>query len=145
MTTFLLDVNVLIALLDPAHIHHDLAHSWFESEGGSWATCPLTENGVVRILSQPTYPNALESPGAVVSYLSQFCNLPGHVFWADDISLLDSRAVDSSRILASPQVTDTYLLALAAARDGKLATFDRRMVTTAVANGTRHVHVIGEP
>lgn len=141
--TYLFDVNMVITLIDPTHIHHEPAHSWFVSEGSrSWATCPLIQNGVIRILSQPNYPNALDSPAAAAGYLGQLCRLSGHVFWPDNISLLDPQIVDSSRILASSQVTDSYLLALAIAHGGKLATFDRRMVTAAVPSGAQHLHVI---
>lgn len=144
MTTFLLDVNTVLALLDPTHVHHDQAHDWFSDEGReSWATCPIVENGVVRILSQPAYPNAMATPLAAIEILRQFCSLPGHLFWPDDISLLGSRLVDRTRILVSSQVTDSYLLALVAAHEGKLATFDRRIVTSAVEDGGRHVRLLG--
>ena len=65
MTTYLLDVNVLIALVDPAHVHHEPAHAWFSQQGStSWATCPMTENGLLRIVGHPRYPNSPGSPGA---------------------------------------------------------------------------------
>jgi hypothetical protein len=140
---FLLDVNVLIALFDPAHTHHDSAHEWFESVGQfAWATCPLTENGVLRIIGNSRYPNSPGTPAAVASLLSGLTSLPGHVFWADDISLVDHDLVDPARLLSSSQVTDTYLLALALAHKGQLATFDRRLVTDAVHNGRQHLHLI---
>lgn len=141
---FLLDVNVLVALFDPAHVHHDPAHEWFASVGQSaWATCPLTENGVLRIVGNPRYPNSPGSPAAVVSLLAKLRSLPGHVFWADNISLMQSSLIDPTRLLSSSQVTDTYLLALALANNGQLATFDRRLVADAVREGTNSLHVIG--
>jgi len=142
---FLLDVNVLIALIDPAHVGHDAAHDWFEIEGkGAWATCPMTENGVIRIVGHPKYPNTPGSTATVAAIVTKLRALPGHVFWSDDISLVDSSHVDAAQVLTSAQVTDTYLLALAAAHGGKLATFDRRLSVKAVTGGKAALHLIGE-
>lgn len=142
--TFLLDVNVLIALIDPAHTYHDVAHAWFASQGRhAWATCPLTENAVLRIVGHARYPNSPGTPAAVVPLMAGLCVLPGHVFWADDISLRDPAKLDVARLLSSGQVTDSYLLALACAHGGKLATFDRRLVTDAVPHGAQGMHLIG--
>lgn len=143
MTAFLLDVNVLIALLDPAHVQHDDAHHWFATTGTElWATCPIVENAVVRILGDSRYPNSPGTPAAVAELLTEFFAVTGHVFWADDITLLDDQRFLSGRILSSRQVTDSYLLALAVAHGGQLATFDRRLVTDAVKNGAQGLHVI---
>ena len=142
--TYLLDVNVLIALIDPAHVQHDAAHDWFAKQGKkSWATCPLTENGVMRIVGHARYPNSPGTPAAVAQLMTSLCELPGHVFWPDDISLLDTKILDASRLLSSAQMTDSYLLVLAIAHDGKLATFDRRLVVDAVRGGTKGLHLIG--
>ena len=142
--TYLLDVNVLIALIDPAHVQHDAAHDWFAKQGKkSWATCPLTENGVMRIVGHARYPNSPGTPAAVAQLMTGLCELPGHVFWPDDISLLDTKILDVSRLLSSAQVTDSYLLVLAIAHDGKLATFDRRMVVDAVRGGKKGLQLIG--
>lgn len=144
MKTFLLDVNVLIALIDPAHIQHESAHAWFARAGRSaWATCPLTENAVLRIVGNPRYPNSPGTPAAVALLLDGLCALPGHTFWPDDIGFTDGRSFDVTRLLNFAQVTDSYLLALARARDGYLATFDRRLVTDAVRDGARSLHLIG--
>lgn len=141
--TFLLDVNVLIALLDPAHVQHDAAHEWFAGQGHrAWATCPLTENGLLRIVGNTRYPNSPGTPAAVAPLLATLRALPGHVFWPDDISLLDAERVDAARLLGSAQVTDTYLLALACAHGGQLASFDRRLVKDAVRGGARRLHLI---
>lgn len=141
--TFLLDVNVLIALIDPAHVAHDAAHAWFETTGrDDWATCPMTENGVLRIVGHPRYPNTPGSPAAVAIIVARLRELPGHRFWADDLSLVGSAQVDLTRILTSGQVTDTYLLALAQANGGKLATFDRRLSVAAVKSGKAALHLI---
>lgn len=145
--TFLLDINVLIALFDPAHVAHDIAHGWFHSiRDDSWATCPLTENGVVRILSQSNYPNSPGPPSVAALLVAQLRDLPGHQFWADDVSLLDESLVDSTRLLTPGQITDTYLLALARFHNGRLATLDRRLSASAVKDGKSALHIItGNP
>jgi toxin-antitoxin system PIN domain toxin len=143
MTRFLLDVNVLIALIDPAHIQHDRGHAWFAKSGKkAWASCPLTENGVLRIVGHSRYPSSLGTPAAVVELMTRFLALPGHEFWPDDVTLFDTKRVHGDRLLNSGQVTDTYLLALAAAHGGQLATFDRSLVTDAVVNGSKFLHLI---
>lgn len=141
--THLLDVNVLVALIDPAHVAHDSAHDWFETSGRQdWATCPMTENGVMRIVGHPKYPNTPGSPAVVASIVAKLRGLPGHKFWPDDLSLAGSDLVDPARILTSTQVTDTYLLALAKSNGGKLATFDRRLSAAAVKGGKASLHLI---
>ena len=141
--SFLLDINVLIALIDPAHVAHEAAHRWFETRGqNAWATCPLTENGVIRIVGHPRYPNSPGAPAEVARIMHRLRQLPGHCFWPDDISLLDPAAVDVERVRTAAQVTDTYLLALAVAHDGMLATFDRRLSDAAVRRGKTALHQI---
>lgn len=143
MTRYLLDVNVLVALIDPAHVQHDRAHDWFAAKGRkAWATCPLTENGVLRVVGHARYPNSPGTPAAVADVLSVLLALGGHEFWPDDISLFDSQRIDATRLLESGQVTDTYLLALARGHGGQLATFDRRLVADAVIDGSKALHVI---
>ncbi len=143
MNPFLLDVNVLIALIDPGHVKHDLAHEWFALTGkAAWATCPITENGVIRIAGNSRYINSVGNPGEVADMLQRMRGLPGHRFWPDDITLLDERYFYRDRLLASAHLTDSYLLALASAHNGKLATLDRRLVTNAVVGGHKALHVI---
>jgi toxin-antitoxin system PIN domain toxin len=138
VTTYLLDVNVLIALVDVAHVQHDSAHEWFARDGkASWATCPMTENAFLRILGNPRYPNTPGSPAAVAPLLTGLRRSAGHVFWPDDIGIVDSDRVDPAKLSTHGQVTDSYLLALAVAHRGKLATFDRRLATNAVTGGAR--------
>jgi len=140
---FLLDVNVLIALIDPAHVQHERAHDWFAKTGKkAWATCPLTENGVLRIVGSARYPNSPGTPAAVAELMTSFLALSGHEFWPNDLTLFDSRRVHRDRLLHSAQVTDSYLLALAATYGGKLATFDQGLVTDAVVNGSQYVQLI---
>ena len=143
MTSFLLDVNVLIALLDAQHVHHDVAHDWFKTRGKhKWATCPLTENGVIRIVSNPKYPNYVSAPLTAIDALAQMRKLPGYEFWPDDISLVNNKYIDAKRLLSSGQITDTYLLALASAHGGQLATFDNRLIVDAVHQGLSALHLI---
>lgn len=139
----LLDVSVLIALIDPAHTEHLTAHAWFANEHqAGWATCPLTENGALRILSNPKYPNSPGAPAQVLPALHSLLSQPGHVFWPDDISLLSDRLIAQDRLLTSGQLTDTYLLALAVSNGGRLATFDRRLAPGAVKGGKAALHLI---
>jgi hypothetical protein len=143
VTRFLLDVNVVIALIDPTHMQHDPAHDWFGAVGRkAWATCPLTENGVLRIVGHMRYPNSPGNPAMVAELMSVLIALGGHEFWPDDISLLDDQRVDAARLLESKQVTDAYLVALAVAHGGKLATFDRHIVGSAVKGGTRAIEYL---
>jgi toxin-antitoxin system PIN domain toxin len=141
--TWLLDVNVLIALIDPTHIGHDAAHQWFQgTNGAAWATCPITENGVLRIVGHPKYPNSAGSPAVVAPIVARLRALPGHVFWSDSLSLVASELVDPALLLTPGQVTDTYLLALAMSNGGRLVTFDRRLSTKAVRGGGAGLHLI---
>lgn len=143
MTVYLLDVNVLIALVDSAHVQHDEAHEWFGKTGKkAFATCPLTENGLLRIVGHPKYPNSPGSPGAVLESLEAIRALPGHCFWADKISLTDAALIDSTRLSSHAQVTDTYLLALAKAHGGKLASMDRRLLVDAVVEGRQSLELL---
>jgi toxin-antitoxin system PIN domain toxin len=143
MPRYLLDANVLIALIDPAHVQHDRAHDWFAARGKhAWASCPLTQNAVVRIVGHSRYPNSPGTPAAVAEQMAVLLSLDGHEFWPDDITLFDATRIDSSRLLDSSQVTDSYLLALAQAHGGQLATFDRRLVADAVIGGSQALHTI---
>lgn len=140
----LLDVNVLVALFDPDHVHHEAAHAWFgANRKGGWATCPLTENGLVRILSNVAYSGAQVSAALVVERLTAFAASGQHVFWAADISLRDRRLFKWPAPVTHRQITDVYLLGLARHRGGRLATFDRHIPVAAVvgANGG-HLEII---
>ena len=132
----LLDVNVLLALLDVDHVDHERVSGWLSEElSGGWASCPLTENGFVRIVSSPAYADAV-APERAVRLLAETCRGTDHVFWSDDISLLDPSRIDASRLHGHRQVTDAYLLALAVHHDGRLVTNDRRIAQVAVPRAT---------
>lgn len=139
----LLDVNVLIALLDKDHVHHARALDWVRANGDEgWASCPITQNGCVRVMSQPAYPNPLPVP-AVIERLAEAVCHPSHQFWTDNVSLLDPRTADPQRILGPKKVTDLYLLALAVKRRGRLATFDGDIAVGAIVGALpRHLTVV---
>ena len=139
----LLDVNVLLALFDPDHVDHARARSWLRDNiRWGWASCPITENGFVRVLSQPRYPGST-TPAAAISRLRRATDTEHHAFWPADRSVLDRGVVDSARLLGPRQVTDAYLLALAVERDGRLVTFDRRVPAMAVPGaGPGHLVVV---
>lgn len=141
MTTHLLDVNLLLALSDPMHIHHQSAHRWFAEKGQrAWATCPLTENGFIRIASHPNYPNRPGDVTAVRGILQQLCEAPGHHFWSEDISIL--QILQSDTIITHVQITDIYLLGLAVHKRGKLATLGQRIPADAVRGGRKALELI---
>ncbi|MFL6246370.1 MAG: TA system VapC family ribonuclease toxin [Thermoanaerobaculia bacterium] len=123
----LLDVNVLVALFDPDHVHHDAAHEWFSANRQyGWATCPLTENGLIRILSNSAYSGVHETAIAIAKRLDTFCSSGDHSFWPDQLSVRDQRRFKLSGV-SHNQITDVYLLGLASEMGGRLATFDRRI------------------
>jgi uncharacterized protein len=140
----LLDVNVLVALFDSDHVHHDLAHDWFaDHRGGGWSTCASTENGFIRVLSQART-DARERPSRLLERLAKFCASGDHVFWPCDVSLRDRARFVPSFVVGARQITDIYLLGLAKAMGGRLATFDRSIPLGAVRGATRaHLSVIG--
>jgi toxin-antitoxin system PIN domain toxin len=134
----LLDVNVLIALLDADHSLHARATEWFaDGARAGWASCPITQNGCVRVMSHPGYPNALPVR-AVMERLGEAASSSFHEFWPDDISLLDARVADSARIHGPRQLTDIYLLALAVRYGGRFVTFDASVSLDAVRGAEKN-------
>jgi hypothetical protein len=132
----LLDVNVLVALLDADHIEHPRARAWLEREiGHGWASCALTQNGVLRVMSQPRYPSPV-TPAEAADRLARAVANERHAFWPCEVSLLDPEVVDRSRLHGPRQVTDVYLLALATAHGGRLVTFDGTVPIDAVVRAT---------
>jgi uncharacterized protein len=137
LKTALLDVNVLIALLWPAHEHYDAAHGWFAARGprSKWATCPLTQMAFVRIVSNPAFsPDAL-APADALGVLERNLAHPGHEFWPDAIGLVEAVGPVVSRLQGYRQIADAYLLGLTLGRRGTLASFDRGV--RALAPGER--------
>jgi hypothetical protein len=139
----LLDINVLVALLDGGHIHHDVTSQWLERRiDQGWASTPLTQAGCLRILSVPTYPRA-QPLVAVVARLREATRTPFHQFWPDDVPLLDDPLVDAAALLSSRQVMDACLLAQAVRHEGVLVTLDRGVDLRLVRGAEpRHLAVI---
>jgi len=132
----LLDINVLIALLDSDHTSHAEAMDWFAKHAREgWASCPITQNGCIRIMSNHSYPNALPVQ-AVMQRLAEACGENVHEFWADNISLLNPDIVDPTRVHGPRQLTDLYLLALAVEHRARLVTFDNGIPLAAVRKAT---------
>ena len=139
----LLDVNVLIALMDPLHVHHEPCHRWFAARGATpWASCAITQNGVLRILGHPRYPNSPGTPAVVSKILQELIAHGQHQFWNTSPSLLSQRHVHMAGLLDSSQITDTYLLALAVQQGGLLVSLDQRLSTNAVEGGAEALELI---
>ena len=141
----LLDVNVLVAPFDPAHVHHEAAHAWL---GGNrkirWATCALTENAFVRVLSNPAYPGSRTTLEDATARLATFCSQGQHVFWSDSVSVREDGRFRWKHVQGHRGLTEVYLLALAVANKGRLATFDSTISLRAVeAAEGKNLEVIG--
>ncbi len=135
---YLLDVNVLIALADPLHVHSTRTNQWFASiQGEAWATCPLVENGFLRIMGSPSYHESPGPPQVINSLLREIRTRPGHQFWADSLSLCDYSVLPVSK-----QLTDFYLLALAVRHKARFVTHDRRIDPAAIPGGEEAYCVI---
>ena len=139
----LLDVNVLVALFDANHSLHAPAIRWFDEHGDAgWASCPITQNGCVRVMSQPSYPEHVPVVN-IVDRLRQAAAHRAHEFWPDDVTLLDDKNIDATRVHGPNQLTDVYLLALAVAHGGCLVTLDQSIPVAAVKGAQKkHLMVI---
>jgi uncharacterized protein len=137
----LFDVNVLLALLQPDHAHHEDAQQWWAANRtAGWASCPITQNGFVRIISQPRYPKPM-TLAVAIGVFAELIQTTDHRFWPDDISVLDAHHVDPTRILGPGQITDIYLVALAAKNGGRFVTFDRA-ISVAAVRGATDLHIV---
>ena len=136
----LLDVNVLIALLEPGHDSFQKAQEWFKSSGrDNWGVCPLTEIGFVRITSNPSYYPGPRTHEQATAILSELANRPGYRFWPLTESWAVLTAPFASRITGHQQVTDAYLLGLAIKENGVLVTFDKGIKYMAGAEFIRNI------
>jgi toxin-antitoxin system PIN domain toxin len=132
--TSLLDVNLLVALAWPNHVHHEVALDWFKKhQRQGWATCPVTQSGFIRVSSNRALIPEARTPEEAAALLREIVDLSGHEFWADDIALVGSPFVDMSKVHGFRQVTDAHLLALAIRHSGRLATLDRSVRVLAPA------------
>lgn len=137
----LLDVNVLVALLDAGHLHHRLATDWLAANARlGWASCPLTQNGCLRILSLPAYLNP-QPPSQIAERLARATMDRSHAFWPDSLSLLEPERLRWDRVLSARHITDVYLLALAVEYKARLVTLDRSLVQNAVV-GAQGKHLL---
>ena len=133
----LLDVNVLVALLDRQHVAHGRSHLWLaQNLDHGWASCPLTENGCLRVLTNPRYP----AP-EVLTKLASAKTGDQHEFWADDVTITDAQVFARDRWRGHQQITDAYLLALAVKHSGRLVTFDTGIVLDIVC-GAMSPHLV---
>jgi toxin-antitoxin system PIN domain toxin len=132
-------VNVLLAIADTEHIFHRSIREWLNAHPGEeWATCPMTENGFVRVSSQPSYRGGTKAPAESIEMLRgmKSARVMRHTFWPDEISLTDASAVNIARLAGHRQIADVYLAALAFRKQGRLVTFDARIPWHAVVGAT---------
>ena len=134
----LLDVSVLVALFDDGHVSHETAHDWFtDNQALGWASCPITENGVMRVLGNPSQPSGFIPIFDIAARLETFCSGTNHHFWPDDLSFRNRSRFHVDGIRGYRQLTDVYLLGLAVQRSGRFVTFDQRVPLAAVKGATR--------
>ena len=140
------DVHVLVALFDPAHVHHEVAHAWFgENRPQGWATCAQTENGLVRVLSHPAYPGRRTTVANAFDLLRTLTNSSDdHHFWPGSTSLRRESRIDTRRLEGHDQVTTAYLLLMAVEHEGRLVTLDRNVPMDAVLRA-RPEHIVALP
>lgn len=137
----LLDVNVLIALCDGRHEHHETAARWFVAHAADgWASCPLTQNGAIRIMGVPAYPGA-RPVAQVLAQVQAMCAHAHHHFWPDAVSLVQPGTLNPAHLLGHRQLTDAYLLALAVHHQGRLVTLDGGVAVRSV-HGASAAHVL---
>jgi len=139
---YLLEVNLLVALLWPEHSFYDIAQEWFQTKGRhGWATCPITQAGFVRITSNPAFSRDAASPQEAASVLRESMRHPHHNFWPDSIGFAEATALFDAQIVGHKQITDAYLLGLAIHNGGKLATLDRS-ITSLLPPSSPHLRSI---
>ena len=133
----LLDVNVLIALIDPFHIHHKAADDWFaHNRRRGWATCATTENGLLRVVCNPSYQGTRATLTDTIANFRQLCDMREHIFWTESVSIRDSELFHWNHVQGYRQLTDLYLLALAVSKGGRLTSFDSAISLRAVSGAT---------
>jgi toxin-antitoxin system PIN domain toxin len=143
MSPFLLDVNVLIALVCEGHVAHAKVKRWFRQTGAKrWATCPLTEAGFVRVVSNPRFSEHLPDLNEALEMLRIVTALDGHRFYPLDLGLLDAVTPVAERLFGHQQVTDAYLLGMAIKSKATLVTLDRGIEDLAGSEFHSHVLVL---
>ena len=140
--TSLLDVGVLISLLDANHEHHAAVRRWWYQNEDPWASCPITQNGYLRIVTQEGYPNTV-SINEAIGKLTQATSTPKHEFLSDNVSLLNKNLIAHAHIQGPKQLTDVYLLALSVFHGARFVTLDTGVPRVAVPQATNaSVHLI---
>jgi toxin-antitoxin system PIN domain toxin len=143
MPVHLMDVNVLVALMWPAHIGHQKVHHWFQrNSSGGWATCPFTQAAFVRIVSNPAFSPQAVTPKEAINTLVANLRHPQHRFWADDLSFSEAAQPFSKRLIGHKQVTDAYVLGLARHKKGRVVSFDRGLLELVRDEGSEHELVV---
>ena len=133
----LFDVNALLALFDHDHVHHPAIRQWWSAnKRNGWATCAISQNGLVRIMSQPGYSRP-RPIGEILNGLIAGAAEESHAFWPEDISIADKKIFDHSRLISHSQITDVYLLALAVKNGGRLVSFDKGIPLAAVRGASK--------
>lgn len=139
------DVNVLVSLTWPNHVHHERAHRWFGARRTPWATTPVTESGFVRVSSNPAAIPTAVTPPEALALLVRMRASKRHVFLPDDVpGVVGAEGIDPARLLSYRMVTDAHLLALARRHRARLVTFDRAVAALGGA-GARDVLVLSPP
>ncbi|MCC6274514.1 MAG: PIN domain-containing protein [Leptospiraceae bacterium] len=142
--SYLLDVNVLIGLCDPNHSFHEKAWAWFDNKKKiGWATCPITENGLVRILSNPSYPNKMDDLEQAIGLLNKITQVEGHMFIPDDISFTKNEIFIDLQNTNQKHLTDIYLLGLCIKHKIRFATFDKKIPSTINPEGAKSIEIVG--
>jgi len=143
MQRYLPDINTVLALLDPLHIHHHDAHRWYEAVSPiQLVICPHVENGVMRVASQPRYPNYLGTASTVREVLKKFIDQLKVERCTIEPSLMDDKILKSPDQLTPSSISDLYLLSVAASNGAKLATFDQRIKSSAIHGGKKALEII---
>ena len=143
MKIALLDLNVLVALSWPSHIHHEMAHRWFKKQRQyGWATCPITQSGLVRLSSNAKIITDAVSPMDAYKLLEKLISLPDHHFWSDNISLSEATVFQNNTLLGHRQITDAYLLSLAIHNNGRLITFDKGIKSLLPKSTDEHLYLL---
>jgi len=142
MTAFLLDVNILAALMWPAHEAHLHVQNWFARNARrGWATCPFTQAAFVRLASNPAFSPDAVAPQEAINLLAENLRHRHHRFWPDDLSLAEATKPFRGKLVGHRQINDAYLLGLAIHRKGKLATMDRAILALLPPDGPERQHV----
>jgi toxin-antitoxin system PIN domain toxin len=139
----LLDLNVLVALIEPDHVHHQKAQGWFNSSRkGVFSLCPLTEAGFLRVTANPGFRPGPRTMPQAIAILQAFKGHPDHLYLSIEKSWVEVTAGFARRIVGHQQVTDAYLLGLAIRENGVLVTFDKGILHLAGPEFSRNVFVI---